>query len=122
MLGCGQPAKHRTSQNIDQLNVWIANQEAPHWAGRHCDLDRQRDTSTRWGFNRREVAQRLLHRQSTGSGTQRGRSWELGVRNWELSGRVRPPSPISQLPTPIVEPACDRVAAEADHATAILLP
>jgi len=90
----GHPIQGRACQHVDVLDFWIAYPEAAHRAGGHCCLHSQGYCPAARGLDDGKLLHGFLHGQATGRRTQ---------------------SAVA------VEPAGDSVAAERDHATAIVV-
>ena len=59
-----------SGQDIDVLNLWVADAEALDWPSGNADLDGEGDRSTRGNLNGRKRLHRPLHRQRTGRSPQ----------------------------------------------------
>ena len=91
MLGIGQVVHERARENVDQLDLRVADDEAPGAADRDGDLQRELDRGPAGGGDRADAGHRRLHREGRGDGTR---------------------------PVVSVEPARDRVAGEVDDVPA----
>ncbi len=60
MLCCCQAIERFTSQRINKLDGWIADQKAPSRTNRDNYLDCQRDYAYTWDFNLSELLHSLL--------------------------------------------------------------